>query len=72
MLAKTQIPGYLKDPKTGLVVHADDAGLAMYHAERRRQIDADAQSAYVNSLEAKIDAVLAEVAEVKAMLKKKR
>jgi len=53
-LQKTNAAGYMKDPKTGLVLNTNDKELVKFKAERQRAKDVVDLKARVAQLEAKI------------------
>lgn len=60
-LEKTNIPGYMKDPKTGVVINHNTSEYDQYLANRSRIIE-------LNSMKEKVNTMTNEMNELKMML----
>jgi hypothetical protein len=61
MIVKTNIPGYVKDQKTGMVINKDVGDYQIYLAQRSKILSN-------NELTAKVEKLETDITEIKSLL----
>lgn len=68
MLIKTNLPGYLKDDKTNLVMNLNPQEYSLYLAEKQRHEAEKLKTKELNRLEEEVKALSTEMTDIKSML----